>query len=456
MSHPFHFFSARSWNGFLPTATAFASCAIVFDLLAWLAWHGDQGRLFDTMSFVIGFPSVLLSLLLASAFAWSIAGRVPFSHAFSWSVRLLPLAWIVPLIDFIRLTGVGVASIVPYLNGWGILEAIASGGILPLNSGMTIGVRFGIFAGALGVAMIAGYLSKSWIKALASAIWFSAVSICSVSAVSLAVYWNAPWSKATWTALPVELVRRASMVLGKGYWWNAIYDRFPTAIDGQIDIALRLFSAIGALFIVVLLMTILFLRDGKGRMLIRYAYGTWNALLFFSSFAIGIVMAYSDRSVASVVTYLPAYIFAGYLIFALRLSSVLRRDMMNLEQNEREGIRQPIADGSLSLDHAKTISGVADATACAVAFALGWPVFATVAGYLASAKMTRDRSWVMFSGSSSIFRAFGSAFLAGVGYFFFTQDVAISSRVLMAMGIASAIRLFIEWFWIPKFKKIKE
>jgi hypothetical protein len=454
MSQSINFFSSRAWNGFLPAMTSFASCAIIFDLLAWLAWHDDQGRLFDLASFVIGFPSVLLALLLASAFAWSIVGRVPFSQAFAWGIRLLPLAWAVPLVDFVRLTGGGMPSIVPYMNGWGILEAVGTAGILPLNSGLSIGVRFGIFAGVLGTAIVSGYLSKSWIKAIFSAIWFSVISICSMSAVSLAVFWNAPFEKTTWGALPVELVRRATSVLGKGYWWDSMYDRFPTAIDGQIDIATRLFSAIGALSVVVVLLALLFMKEKKQRSLIRYMYGSWSTILYVSSFAIGCIVAYSDMSVTSTPTYILAFFLVGYLVLALRLSSVLRRDVANLEQDERLGVHQPIVDGSISLDHAKMMAGIADISACVVGFALGWPIFVSVVTYLACAKLTRDRAWVSFMGVSTIFRVIGSAALAGIGYLFLTQSVAINSRLLMAMGIVAAIRLMIEWFWIPKFKGV--
>jgi hypothetical protein len=350
--------------------------------------------------------------------------------------------------------GSGVESMIPYLNGWGILEAIGTFGLLPSHSGFSMGVRIGLFAGALGVAMIAWHLSKSWIKTICSAFWFSLIGICSMSGVSLAIFWNAPWIKATWMALPVEMTRRASSVLGKGYWWESIYDRFPTAIDGQIDIGLRLFSAVGALTVVVLLLVVLFLKEKPQRSLIRYVYGSWGAVLFVSAITIGFILGYLDASIARNTTFIPAFILIAYLIVALRLSSVLHRDIVNLEQDERAGIHQPIVDGKISLDHAKTISGIADVSAVVVSCALGWQILLLSLAYLACAKLTRDRLWVFFPQLSIVFRMIGSVALAGIGYLFLTQDIHLTSRLFMAMGIAFAVRLLIEGFWLPKWKNI--
>lgn len=454
MSQPLNFFSSRSWNGFLPAVASFASGVAIFDVLAWLAWHGDQGRMFDLTASLIGFPSVLLALLLASAFAWSIAGKIPFSQAFGWGIRLLPLAWIVPLIDFVRMTGSGVPTIVPYLNGWGILQAIGSGGIFPITSGFPMGIRLGLIAGVFGTTMITWHISKNWIKSVVSGIWFSLIGVVSMSAVSLAIFWNAPWNKASWSALPVEMIRRSSGLLGKGYWWEKMYDRFPMAIDGQIDIAVRLFSAVGALCVVIFLLVLLFFKEKSRRKLIQYIYGTWGAVLFASAMVIGFVFGYKDASLSQSVAFLPAYLFIAYLILAFRLSSVLRRDMTNLESDERAGVHQPIVDGSLSLDHAKTIAGIAEGSAVAVAFALGLPVLLSSLAYLACAKLSRDRLWASVSQVPTVFRVIGSAILAGIGFLFITQDIRITSSLLMTMGVASAVRLLIEWFWIPKFKGV--
>lgn len=454
MSQPFNFFSSRSWNGFLPAAASFASCVAIFDVLAWLAWHGDQGRLFDFVAAFIGFPSVLIALLLAAAFAWSYAGKVPFSQAFGWGIRLLPIAWIVPLIDFIRMTGAGVPTIIPYFNGRDLLIAMFTGGIFPLTSTLQIGVRLGLVAGVFGVAMISWHVSKSWIKTILSGLWFSIIAVCSMFSVSMAVFWNAPTNKISWIASSVEMTRRASTILGKGYWWETTYDRFPTAIDSQIDIALRLFSAVGALSVVLVLLVALFLKEKSRRSLIRYTYGTWGFVLFASAIAIGFVFGYKYVSLNQTIAFLPAYLFIVYLIIASRLSSVLRRDIANLESDERGGVHQPIVDGVISLDHAKTMAIVAESSVVAVAYMLGWPVLLMVLAYLGCARLTRDRLWVQFLPMSTLFRVFGSAALAGMAFLFLTQEIHMSSSLLMAMGVASAVRLLIEWFWIPKFKGV--
>lgn len=454
MSQPLNFFSSRSWQGFIPAAASFASCVAIFDLIAWLAWHGDQGRFFDLMSFTVGFPSVLLALALAAASTWSIAGKVEFSQAFGWAMRLMPLAWLVPFIDFIRLTGSGVPGIVPYLNGWGIVQAIATAGIFPWNSSLNLGIRFGLVAATFGTAMITWHISKSWWKAVLSGVWVSVIGVASMLSVSLAIFLNTSGSNAAWSASSVEMIRRSSTILGKGYWWEAMYDRFPTAIDNQIDIATRLFSAVGAFHVVILFLTGLFLAAKTRRRLLRYAFGTWGFVLFVSAFIVGIACGYKHLSLGQSAVFVPAYVFFLYLIAALRLSSVFRRDMTNLEQDERLGVHQPILDGSLTLEEAKTISGIGEVTAVIAGFVLGWPVLIMVLGYLGCARLTRDRFWTATPQVSTIFRAVGASALAGAGYLFVTQDIRISSSLLLSFGAAAAIRLLIEWFWLPKFKGI--
>lgn len=454
MSQPLNFFSSRSWSGFAPAAASFASCVVIFDVLAWLAWHGDQGRMFDFVAAFIGFPSVLIALLLAAAFAWSIVGKVPFSQAFGWGIRLLPIAWIVPLIDFIRLTGSGVSTIIPFANGRDLLLMMITGGVLPLTSNTQIGIRLGLVAGTFGVAMIAWHVSKSWIKSILSGLWFSIVAVCSMSSVSLAVFWNAPRSGISWSALPNEISRRASTILGKGYWWEAMYDRFPTAIDGQADIAMRLFSAVGAASIVVVLLALLFLKEKSRRSLIRYVYGTWGFVLFASSIIVGCVFGYKNASLSQAIAFLPAYLFIVFVIIAIRLASVLRRDISNLESDERGGVHQPIVDGEISLDHAKTMAAIAESGSVVAAYLLGWPVLLMTLAYFGCARLTRDRFWIQISQVSTIFRVLGSAALAGMAFLFLTQEIHINTALLTAMGVAAAIRLLIEWFWIPKFKGV--
>jgi hypothetical protein len=454
MSYPTTFFSSRSWNGLLPAASAFVACAVVFDLLAWLAWHGDQGRSFDLLASAIGFPSVLIALLLAAAAAWSRVGHVPFTQALGWGIRLLPLAWVVPLIDFVRTTGFGVASIVPYANGWGLVSAILTGGIFPLSSGLPIGIRFGLIAGAFGVGIVAWHFSKHWIASILSALWFSVVGICATHAVSFAIFWNAPFDSASWTALPVDLIRRSSVVFNRGYWWDLLYDRFPTPIDGQIAISTRLLSMAGALLVVLVMLVVGFLYERKRRTLLRYAYGSWSAARYVSVIAIGLIFGYREYALGSSVAFLPAFAFMGFIIAALRLSSVLRRDMARLEWDERSGVHQPILDGTLTLEEARAISRIAEWSAVAAAWMLGWPVLLSLAVYLGCAKLSRDHLWLSFDQVATGFRVIGSAALAAMAFFFLTQGVHLTTPLLTAMGVSAAFCLLIEWFWMPKFRKI--
>lgn len=449
-----NFFSTRSWNGFAPAVSSFASSVIVFDVLAWLAWHNGQHRPFDIIASFIGFPAVLATMLLIAGLAWSFAGRIPLTQAIGWGLRLLPLSWAIPLIDFVRLTGSGTASIVPYMNGFGILKSIFTAGIFPLDSGLPIGIRFGIAAATFGAGILCWHLSKNVLKTGLSVIGFSFVSTMLISAVSLAIFFNAPFEARSWSAPAIDIARRATMILGKGYWWTSIYDRFPTAIDNQIDIATRLFSAVGALSVLSILVCFIALSQRTLRRLLKYIFGSWYSVLFFSSIVVGLVVAYRDAEVGYGFGFLPAFIFFVFISAGLRVASVFRRDIANLERDEREGRHQPILDGVIELEDAKTAALAGEACSVAMAFALGWPVALMVLGYLGCAKFSRDRVWGMVGQASSTFRAIGSSALAGFAYLFLTQDVKLTSHLLMAMGIAAAIRLLIEWFWIPKFKGI--
>lgn len=449
-----NFFSTRSWNGFAPAAASFASSVIVFDILAWLAWHNGQHRSFDLISCFIGFPAVLATLLLMSALVWSFAGRIPLTQAIGWGLRLLPLSWAVPLVDFVRLTGSGTASIVPYMNGWGILKSVLTAGIFPLDSGLPIGIRFGMAAAIFGTGILCWHLSRNAWKTGLSVVLFSLVSTISISAVSLAVFLNAPFDARSWSAPSIDIARRTSMVLGKGYWWSSIYDRFPTAIDNQIDIATRLYSAVGAFAVFVVLLCVIACFQKGLRRLIRYVYGSWSSMLFVSAIIVGLAVAYRDAIVGYGVAYLPAYLFFAFTVIALRAASVFRRDIANLERDEREGRHQPILDGVIELETAKTVAMVGEVCSVASALVLGWPAVLMVLGYLGCAKLSRDRVWGSMGQVSSVFRAIGSSVLAGFAYVFLTQDVKLTSQLLMAMGIAAVIRLLIEWFWIPKFKGV--
>lgn len=233
-----------------------------------------------------------------------------------------------------------------------------------------------------------------------------------------------------------------------------MYDRFPTAIDNQIDIATRLFSAVGALSMVVLFLLLLFLMNRSNRRLIKYVYGTWGCVLFASAILVGGIFGYKDAALNVNSAFLPAYLFIVYGIAAIRLSSVLRRDLANLETDERLGKHQPILDGKISIDHAKLLATSAEVSGIAVAYMLGWPVLLMVLMYIACARLSRDRAWAVVSQISTIFRTIGSAALAGAIFLFVTQDIRLSTSLLMAMGVAAAIRLLIEWFWIPKFQGV--
>jgi hypothetical protein len=451
---PASLFPARSWPGFKLWFFTVLACTAVFEFIAAFAWKNEQGRLPDLTTAAVAIPAGAIMLLVLAALLWSWLGRAPFLGALGWSVRLLPFAWAIPLFDLIRTYGNGLVIGPPRLNGIGLIVSSLTAGMLPIQSGISIGIRLGLFAAAIGVGMVMWSLTRNIWKTVACGAVFSAVTIKLLSVVSLLSLWKSPFSVHGWTAPPVEIPRRALAVMSQGYWWNDLYERFPTAIDAQAAIAARLNeSGFAVLSLGVVLVAAFIILFKKRRSILAHVFASWGAFDMGLYAVLGAAFAFSRGSGPVCWTAcLPAIGIFLFLLIVLRFSMVLRRDVFRLQADERDHVSQPILRGELSTQGAKELALAGELCALAAAWVLGWPVFACALAVLSASFLTRGRMWSANARIASVFRAAGAGAVALMVMFFMTQDAKVISAALAAAVIAALHRIFIEFFWMPRIR----
>lgn len=448
---PLALFTNRSWPGVSAWLTSVLAGVAVFELLAIFAWKNEQGRLWDITTAAVAIPAGAVLLLMIAALLWALFGKMSFSGALGWSARLIPFAWAIPIFDIIRTYGNGLVIGPPKLNGVQLLLSMATGSVLPITSGFSIGVRLGIFTASVGVALVTWHFSKKLWKAVVSGFVWSAVAVKLLASVSLLSLWKDLFGSG-WTVLPVEIMRRATLVMSQGYWWKNTYERFPTAVDAQVDIAARLVSAgfaLCGLGFVLLIAFLLF--QPKRWSLLRHVYQSWGAFDHALYVLAGVAIAIASKVTVHAAS-APAFLLFFLVVAALRFASVMRRDIARLEQDERGNVSQPITRGELTAADARQYAQASQWFALAAAWVLGWPVFASVGIYLAASHLTRDRLWSLNPWALTLFRALGAGALALSGLFVITQDARITTFALTAAVVVALHRLFIELFWIPRMR----
>ncbi len=445
-------FPQRDWPGLRSwLITVFGSVA-VFEFFAILAWRNQEGRLLDFTTAVIAIPAGAILLLTLASFVWTILGKASFPAALGWSARLIPFTWAVPLFDLMRTYGNGLVIGPPKLNGLDILIASGTAGILPIESGISIGIRLGIFAFVIGIGIVTWTLSKSLWKAILGSAIVSAVTIKIISTVSLLALWKSPFAAEGWTALPFEISRRATIVMSNGYWWRNLYERFPTAIDAQAEVAARLVESALVLFSLGLVLVFIFLiLMDKRWSILKHIYRTWGAFDAALYSVLGVVFASTSGITSSGgATCLFAAGLFILLLLALRFTMVLRRDLSRLEADERNRVSQPILRGDITIEGAKAMALAGELYLLFVAWILGWPVFACALVYLSASNLTRSKLWSQNVWAATIFRAVGAGALALLAMFFITQDAKITTMALTVVTIAALHRVFIELFWLKR------
>jgi hypothetical protein len=448
-------FPQRSWPGLQSWLITVLGSVAIFEFLAILAWRNEEGRLLDFTTAVVAIPAGAVLLLILAAFIWTLLGKIQFLAALGWGVRLIPFTWAIPLFDLIRTYGNGLVIGPPKLNGLNVIVSSLTAGMLPIESGISIGIRLGIFAAVIGVGIVTWTLSNKIWKAVLGSVIFSAVTIKLLSTMSILSVLRNVFAAESWTALPFELSRRATMVMSNGYWWRNLYERFPTAIDAQAEVAARLVESAFVLFTLGLLLGIVLivLLNKRWSVLkhIFYAWGTFD-LALYSVLGIALAVTQVSYKTGGVTIMLAIGLFL-LLLIALRFTSVIRRDLSRLEVDERNHVSQPILRGDITVEGAKAMALSGELYVLFVAWILGWPVFACTLVYLSASNLTRSKIWSGNAWAAIIFRALGAGAIALLAMFFVTQDADITTIALTIVIIASLHRLFIEGLWLPKMRK---
>jgi hypothetical protein len=448
--------SARTWPGVRAWAISAMASIAVFEFLGVFAWRTQSGRLLDPVMLLIAFPAGAFALMLGAALLVAWLARVPIIRTLNMIGRLMPIAWAVPLIDVIQSYGNGIAVAPAAVSGSGLLLASVTGGLFPLASGLPIGVRFGIFAGALIVAIAVWHIRSSVVRAVAAFLAWSALAVHFTATLSAVLYWRTPFASGAWSADSYSVGHRIIAMLSRGYWWNAIYERFVTSIASQPDVAGSFVTAAIILVVLGILLKLSFLTfaDQAKRILMRIllSWGTFDLAL---SVAIGIAAAIVTHAIPATGGASLLAIFLFLLLMAvLRFGAVMKRDLFRLAADEREGIHQPITLGHISPDDARAFADVSVVFVLASAFVLGWAVFASILAYLAASRLTRERLSGGPPWAPAAYRAIGSGTIAYASLAFASQSANVSVTGLMCVAVAAGYRLFVELFWMPRMKGI--
>ncbi len=447
--------SSRAWPGVRAWAISVLSAIAVFEFLAVFAWRAESGRLFDPAIIIIAIPAGTFALILFFALLLAWLAKTPLTASLPMIARFLPLGWALPIIDLIQSYGNGVIADVPHLNGGGLILASLTGGLFPLANGLPIGVRFGIFAGALILAIAVWHSSKSIVRAAIAAFAWSAVAVHLVTALSAYVYWRSPFASGAWNSEPYEIGRRLVAVLSQSYWWNSIYERFITSIASQPDVAGScVIAAIALIALGIFLILAFVTRAGSMMRILKHAFYSWGTFDLVLYVAVGIGAAVSAHAIPATGSFsvLATALFL-ILLALLRFGAVMKRDLFSLGADERSGVKQPIASGDLAPDDARAFADISVAYVLSASWILGWPVVAPVLAYLSASRLTRERSALALSWAPAAYRAVGAGALAFASLAFISQDANIGALALTASAIAAGHRLFVELFWMPRMRR---
>jgi hypothetical protein len=443
------FLNPRSWPGVRPWLLSVLGSVAVFELLAAFAWRSERGAFLDLTTALVSIPAATLVTVLIIAGLWAFLLNVPLSGCLSGVSRLLPLAWAVPAFDLIRSAGQGTVTADLIVDGNGYLATIFTGGLFPLDSGLTVGMRLGTFAAVVGTALVVWVYRKSaWRTALAAFLTSATVAKMTFMASGLGL-WDRITHSAGWIAQPYEVTRSIIQSVSNGYWWTSLYERFPTAIEAQAQIAVRLTTAGLLVFSLGCVLAIVFVwKLPAMRRILRHVY-SGRGMIDLAICTIG------SGIIASLI--LKTSIFGGtgwyalglvlMALAALRLNAILRRDLYNLARDERENVNQPIVRGDLSVDDARELADVALWFVIVTSWVLGWPVFACVLVYLAASHLSRDRAWTSLPWTLPIFRASGAAAIALASFFFVSESAKIVLAAVVVSCLAAVYCLTIELMW---------
>ena len=288
-------------------------------------------------------------------------------------------------------------------------------------------------------------------KTLVAAVLMSAVFTKLVYFASALGLWYRLTHGLGWVASSDGVTRSILLAVTNGYWWSNIYERFPTAVDMQSAIALRLTTAgILATALGIVLALVFIWQIPAWKRVCLHAFRSWSAFDLALYAAGGCIFHVA-------LTLTPLSVSAGWLapvaalamLAALRLASALQRSLYFLSRDERANADQPVARGDLKPDAAEDLILAALLYVLMTAWTFGWPVFAMILVYLSASQLTRDRSWSSWPRLATVFRSAGAAVLSLGGAFFVSQSNKLAVATVIVSGLAAAHRLAVEFLWIP-------
>lgn len=447
------FLSSRQWSGIWPWAVTTLCGAEIFSLLAAFAWRGTNGRLPDVTTVLVAVPASVFITIIVIAVAWRWLAGIPLTSGLSFATRILPLAWIIPIADLIRSAGRGFIALPTPLDAKQFFEAVFTGALLPASSAVPMGMRVGIFAAVLITAFVVWFTRQNLLRSAVAAL-IASVTLVKLSFLPTALgLWEFLLRTGRWVSGTVETQREALRAVTNGYWWNNLYDRFPSSVEAQADLALRLTTAgiIVLMLGAVLVAVFVWLVPSRGRTL-RHIFRAWSAadvLLYVVGAAIITRMAGVSAIVRG--TWWDAALLGLLVLAALRVHAVLERCLHALPPGVEalapgDPSEGPVACGDIEPKLASAISRIAFAFAFAASWTLGWPVFAAVIGFLAASFLSRSSFWSDAPWAATIFRAFGAAALALASFFFMAQHARMTGVAMLAMVLAAGHRVGVEIF----------
>jgi hypothetical protein len=447
--------SDTAWPGLKAWLISVACSIGIFSVLASFAWHGSNSRLSDMTTLLVAFPAGALSVVLVAAAIWTLLARIPFTAGLAFVARVLPIACAIPLFELIRTAGRGVLTTMSPYDGPGYLLASFTGSLLPFDAMVPMGMRVGIFLAALCAAFVVWFATQKLIRTLVA---FVVMSIAFVKFTFLPTglaAWGSLVRGGGWFSAPADAARETLHAVTNGYWWTNLYDRFPTAVEEQAEIAIRLTSAgLVALGLGMVLVLLFFWRVPRARALASHAFRARSAIdLVLYVFGAAILTDIIAQVPAPQGTWWFAVLLGVIAVAAFRIHSVLERCLhhqTNGYATDQANPRDPLACGDVSPDVARDVSLIALLFALLAAFALGWPVFVALLASLAASWLSRDRLWSSWPSVATAFRAAGASALALCGYFFMSQQARLTNVAILVMLLAAAHRVGMEFFFKKK------
>jgi hypothetical protein len=326
-----------------------------------------------------------------------------------------------------------------------------------MQSGISVGIRLGLFSMALFIGLVILHFRKNIALAALGALAWSIIAVRVVLIDSTMSFWHRVFSGAeVWKAPASFVERHVSLAVSDGFWWDRLYELFPSSVASQTALAVRLTGAgVVVLALGILLVLAFVVLERRFRSVLRYivrAAGSFD-IAFYAAVGVFLasVLAHAPTIGGSWWIAISLYVLAT---FSLRVSSVLARDVARVSLDEARGKKQLITSGELSASEAKDGSLLFLLYALLAAWTLGWPVFAMFIVFTSAGSRTRDKAWISHPWVPALFRAVGAGAITLSGMIFVTRDPKFGALALSALVIAVVHRLLVELVWIPRIRGI--